>query len=84
MRHLVKIGHRKIGYLAGRKNVDVYRQRFEAYKDALESSGIEYREEYVYWSDWTQMGGYTQPFRPPFRKMCNYIIGLLYADVKLY
>lgn len=59
VRHLVKIGHRKIGYLAGRKDVDVYRQRFDAYKDALEASEIEYREEYVYWNDWTQMGGYS-------------------------
>lgn len=59
VRHLVKIGHQKIGYLAGRKDVDVYKQRFEAYKDALISSGIEYREDYVYWSDWTQMGGYS-------------------------
>lgn len=59
VRHLIKIGHRRIGYLAGRKDTEVYRQRFEAYRDALKDSGIEYREQYVYWGDWTQMGGYS-------------------------
>lgn len=59
VQHLAKIGHRKIGYLAGRRNVDVYGQRFAAYRDALKDAGIPYREEYVYWNDWTQMGGYS-------------------------
>lgn len=59
VQHLAKMGHRRIGYLAGRKNVTVYRQRFEAYKKALQDLEVEYQEEYVYWSDWTQSGGYS-------------------------
>lgn len=56
--HLVKMGHRKIGYLAGQKDVEVYRQRFEAYKDALADFGIQFREDYVSWNDYSEMGGY--------------------------
>lgn len=58
VKHLIQMGHRKIGYLAGRQGVEVYRQRFEAYKAALEDSGIEFREEYVAWNDYSEEGGY--------------------------
>ena len=58
VKHLVQMGHRKIGYLAGRQGVEVYRQRFEAYKVALKDSNIDFREEYVMWNDYSEEGGY--------------------------
>lgn len=56
--HLIQMGHKKIGFLAGRKGIEVYRQRYEAYKAALQDYNIPYREEYVMWNDYTEIGGY--------------------------
>lgn len=58
MKHLIQMGHRKIGYLGGKLGIEVYRQRFQAYQDALRDHGIEYREEYVSWNDYSENGGY--------------------------
>lgn len=58
VQHLIRAGHRRIGYLGGRKNVEVYEQRFAAYKRALEEGGIEYNPAYADWNDWTEGGGY--------------------------
>ena len=57
--HLIRVGHRKIGYLAGRAGIEVYRQRYEAYRKALKDADIPCREEYVAWRDFTRAGGYT-------------------------
>jgi LacI family transcriptional regulator, galactose operon repressor len=65
MQHLLQFGHRNIGYLgepytrlrgASDKRADrVVRERFDAYRDALESAGIELDDSYVvlgdYWRD---------------------------------
>ncbi len=56
--HLIKIGHKKIGYLAGRGGIEVYKQRYDAYRKALEDYGIPYKEEYVSWRDFNRAGGY--------------------------
>ncbi len=58
MQHLLRIGHKKIGYLAGKADTEVYGQRHQAYMEALKSAGLEYRQEYVSWNDYTEMGGY--------------------------
>ena len=58
VKHLIQMGHRKIGYLGGKLGIEVYRQRFQAYQDALRDHGIEYREEYVSWNDYSENGGY--------------------------
>lgn len=58
VQHLIRAGHRRIGYLGGRKNVEVYEQRFAAYKRALAEGGIEYNPAYADWNDWTEGGGY--------------------------
>lgn len=56
--HLAKMGHRKIGYLAGRQDVEVYQQRYSAYQDALKACGLPFREDYVQWNDYSDRGGY--------------------------
>lgn len=58
VKHLIHQGHRKIGYLAGRHGIEVYRQRYQAYVDALKESEIEYRDDYVRWSDYSRASGY--------------------------
>ena len=56
--HLIRMGHRKIVYLAGRNGIEVYQQRYRGYRDALEKYNIPYREDYVFWHDFTEAGGY--------------------------
>jgi len=58
VKHLIRMGYRKIAYLAGRHGLEVYRQRHQAYRDALEEAGIKYREEYVRWGDYSKTHGY--------------------------
>lgn len=45
--HLLALGHRRIGHLAGAQDSAVGRQRFEGYRRALERSGIGFRPELV-------------------------------------
>lgn len=58
VKHLNQLGHKKIGYLAGKNGVEVYRQRYQAYRDAFEECGIQYREDYVLWNDYSEISGY--------------------------
>jgi DNA-binding LacI/PurR family transcriptional regulator len=61
MGHLVALGHRRIGYLGepdtglARAEARVVRERFEAYRDALENAGERVDESHVllgtYWTD---------------------------------
>lgn len=46
-RHLIGLGHREIGYLAGRSDTSNHRERFEAYKAALTEAGIGFGPERV-------------------------------------
>lgn len=54
VRHLVQMGHQKIGYLAGKLGTEVYQQRYQAYQDALEEFKLEFREDYVLWNDYSE------------------------------
>lgn len=58
MEHLIQMGFYKIGYLAGRKDIEVYRQRYQAYMDVMKEQDIPVPNGYVQWSDFTQSGGY--------------------------
>lgn len=54
---MIRIGHRKIAYLAGEKGTNVYLQRFEAYRKALNDNGITYDKKLVFWHDYTKSHG---------------------------
>lgn len=56
--HLIRQNHKKIAYLAGEKGIEVYRQRYRAYRQALEDNGIEYRDDWVFYSGYTEEDGY--------------------------
>jgi LacI family transcriptional regulator len=45
--HLLKMGHRRIGFIAGPSHLLCSRARKDGYRAALESAGIELREEWV-------------------------------------
>jgi LacI family transcriptional regulator len=52
--HLLGLGHRRIGLLAGRPDLESARRREAGYRAALESAGIEYDPELV------RLGGFTE------------------------
>lgn len=58
VKHLAQMGHKQIGYLAGRSGIEVYQQRYRAYQDALRDCSLSFREDYVVWNDYSTVGGY--------------------------
>ena len=55
--HLIKLGHRKIGFLGGDKASIVTRERFAGYVIGLMESDIEYNSDYVYYGNYTEESG---------------------------
>ena len=45
--HLIARGHREIGYIQSRVQINSFRDRFAAYRRTLEAHGLRFREEYV-------------------------------------
>lgn len=64
--HLLELGHRRIGCVAGSKNFCVTKQRLDGYKRALEEMGISYNEELIYQGNYTMKSG---------RKSLAYLLG---------
>lgn len=46
--YLIKLGHRKIGIITGIKDWSSSEKRYQGYREALQSSGVEYKEEYCF------------------------------------
>lgn len=49
--HLAEIGKKKIGFVGWHHGVRSDGVRFEAFKEALNDNGLEYNEEFIFWSD---------------------------------
>lgn len=58
MEHLLDFGHRRIGILAGRKEVYNTRKRVEGYKESLALHGLEYDGSLVYYGEYSRQSGY--------------------------
>ena len=52
IRHLVELGHTKIGYISGRLNIETAARRLQGYRDALAEFDIAYDETLVEESSW--------------------------------
>lgn len=63
--HLIKLGHRKIAFIAGPESVYSMVQRLKGYKRALESFDLLYQENLVYKDEYT------------YEKVFNYTIKIL-------
>jgi LacI family transcriptional regulator len=55
--HLVGLGHRRIGHVAGPQNSDTGRRRLEGYRQELTRHGLEYRPELVAEASYDESGG---------------------------
>lgn len=45
--YLIRTGHKKIGIALGNSNLDLYKDRFEGYKEALEEAGLSVDERFI-------------------------------------
>lgn len=77
--HLLDIGHRKVAVLTGDTKVFAGRERYEGYRQALISRGIEINPDYVLDSHWNEDEAYsgmlqllTLPEPPTALYCCNY------------
>lgn len=57
-RHLLELGHRKIGCLAGEKSYHVTQDRIQGYRQALEEFEVRLDEKLFYYGDYTMESGY--------------------------
>ena len=56
--HLIGLGHRRIGFIHGPKQVLCSRARFDGYRAALEAGGIEFDPAMVYDGDFYHQSGF--------------------------
>jgi LacI family transcriptional regulator len=56
--HLIGLGHRRIGCIAGPQELGISHKRVEGYKQALEQHGLPLREESTVRGDFRCQGGY--------------------------
>lgn len=47
VKHLMELGHRKIGLISGPSNSYIMKARYNAYLDAMEKYGLEINEDYI-------------------------------------
>ena len=58
VRHLLNLGHRKIGLIKGPMDTEMCRFRFDGYKDALRDAGVKFTPTLVRNGDFTPLMGY--------------------------
>jgi DNA-binding LacI/PurR family transcriptional regulator len=82
-RHLIAQGHTDIGYVAGPSEYILFQERFNGYRSALIDGGIKFREEFVYWENYSETCGYkaakyflSLPERPTAICCANDIMGI--------
>ncbi|MBI4921894.1 MAG: LacI family DNA-binding transcriptional regulator [Devosia nanyangense] len=81
--HLLDIGHTKVAVLTGDTKVFAGRERYEGYRQALISRGLEINPDYVLDSHWSENEAYsgmlqllTLPDPPTALYCCNYNIAV--------
>lgn len=56
--HLVRLGHRSIGYLKSRIRINSFRERHQGYESALAHFGLHFAEEHIFVVSYTEEGSY--------------------------
>lgn len=56
--HVIKQGHKKIGFIKPLSRYNIANDRFEGYKSAIKEAGIEFREFLIYEGDYHIESGY--------------------------
>jgi len=58
VKHLIDLKHRRIAYILGHRNSKYSIERLHAYQDAFRANGLEIREEYTPFSDFSVADGF--------------------------
>lgn len=58
MEYLIKMGHKRIGFVTGRRELESAERRMQAYNDVLENNGIEPDPHLISQGDFTSAAGY--------------------------
>jgi|JFJP01.1.fsa_nt_gi LacI family transcriptional regulator len=58
MEYLIRLGHRRIGFISGRQEIASAGRRLKGYQDALANAGIALDEELITFGDFTQKTGH--------------------------
>ena len=82
--HLVELGHRRIGFVAGRSDTDVGRRRDAGYRSAMSDHGLSVDEAWVTSGDFTERGARASVRRlldgpPAMRPTGLYAVNLMSA-----
>lgn len=56
--HLIGLGHKDIAFITGPEEPDKPSERLQCVQEACHDMGVPFREECVFFSDFTQQGGY--------------------------
>ncbi|OZB92941.1 LacI family DNA-binding transcriptional regulator [Paenibacillus sp. XY044] len=57
-KHLISLGHRRIGFVSGPPNHIVSRDRLKGYTNALQEAGLEMRKDWIVEGEFLQESGY--------------------------
>lgn len=57
--HIIKLGHRRIGYLAGTLNLEISSERLKGFRQAMEQNGLETDEALIREGDFYLDAGYS-------------------------
>lgn len=60
VRHVLALGHRRIGFITGRMEAECSVDRLQGYKDGLREVGLEYDPDLVRQGDFTREAGYRE------------------------
>lgn len=58
VKHLAMQGHVNIAYIAGVKELQAFKERYEGYRSALIDSGLPLKDELIVWKDYSESSGY--------------------------
>jgi len=58
MEYLIKLGHRRIGFISGRRDLESADRRMSGYRDSLKKAGIELDPMLITQGDYTSPAGY--------------------------
>ena len=81
VRYLAALGHRRIGYLGGRRDTDVGRRREAGYRAGMAAAGLPVREAWTPAGDYTErtaaiLGAELLALAPPDRPTAIYTVSL--------
>ncbi len=58
VKHLIEQGYKRIAHITGSRKLSLTKERFQGYNDTIKKYKLEFREEWLTYSEFTQESGY--------------------------